>query len=116
MRKWPFKEGSERSAESAAFLELVLQHEISGPERTRAWQLAGHPAKSRFSADYVNREPFDGTRECDCILDVFVCRDHKLAAYRLVNPESTGEPPFVELSSSYEQDYNMPFTRYPLVW
>lgn len=119
MRKWPFQEGGNRSSESVAFEELVIAHELSGPERTRARQLNGHPTLSKYPDDYTDRAPFDGTRECECILEgggAFICRDHKLSTYRFVNATSPEGAPLIELISSYEERAGMPWTRHPLIY
>lgn len=112
MRRWPYKERGTRSDEKAAFYEAVIEHELTGPARTKASQLAGHAV----IAAYHNRdgsssdEPsFDGTKECECVSGLYVCLDHRAIGYELDN---VSEPPSYSLLSQYEQRVGMPLTQY----
>lgn len=109
MRKWPYKEGDLRSEDSVTFYEAVIQHELTGPDRTRALQLQG----KAISPTYENGDRisgiFDGTRDCECIRELYVCQDHKLG-HRKAHVET--EPHYFELVSRYELRTGLPYTRY----
>lgn len=109
MRRFPYKEGGSRSEETVACTEAMILHDLSGPERTRATQQAGMPIRPTYENGGLKDREFDGTRECECIRDLFVCREHMVTSFRL-NVES--ERPYNELASRYEVRYGLPHTKY----
>lgn len=109
VRKWPFKEGGSRSEESIAWIEASMAFELDGPARTRAFQLAGMPILPTFENGGLQDREFDGTRECECLRGLFVCREHKLGDWRL---DATSKRPSHEFASKYEVRCGLPYTRY----
>lgn len=106
MERYPYKERGTRSDEKAAFFEAVIQHEITGPARTRASQLAGQAV----IPTYRHKDgSFDGTKECECVSEIFVCGDHRAIGYELDNES---DPPNYSILSQYEQRVGMPTTQY----
>lgn len=111
MRKWPYREGDKYSYTSAIFYEAVVEHDLTGPQRTRASQLAGNPILPAYENGGLVDRIFDGTRECECVRGLFVCSDHKLESLRV---QIKSEPRYFALASRYEARYNLGFTRYYL--
>lgn len=109
IRKWPYKEGGSRSEESLAIAQAIIAHEQSGPSRTRASQLAGKPIVPRFHNGGLQDRQFDGTRECECLSGVYVCREHMVADWRV---DISSSRPANELASEYEVRNGLPYTPY----
>lgn len=99
MRKWPYKESGTRSEDAIVFIEAAIEHEITGPARTRASQLAGNPVLPMYENGEVEGREFDGTKACECIIGLFVCLEHKWSQFRV---DSTSERPCHEFISKYE--------------
>lgn len=111
MRKWPFKEISLNSRQRASFYSAVMEHERTGPERTRASQLAGNPIIPTFSNGGLAEGTFDGSTGCECIPGVFSCREHKLGEFVM---RTTSKPPAVGLRTWYEMRLGWETTYYPI--
>lgn len=110
IRKRPFKDGGISSSETVAYFEALIKHDLAGPTRTRASQLAGNLVIPTYpDAGLAPGVQFDGTRECECISGVFVCHDHKMVSLKR---DSISETPSFELISRYEQRNQMAATRY----
>lgn len=112
MRRRPFKDGGISSDETVAYFESLIKHDLSGPSRTRASQMAGNAVIPTYpDAGLAPNAQFDGTRECECISGIFVCHDHKMVSMKR---DSISETPGYELISRYEQRNNMAPMRYYL--
>lgn len=109
MRRYPYKEGGSRSEESLACLDAMISHELSGPELTRASQLAGMPIRPTYHNGGLSDRQFDGTRECECIYGLFICREHKVGDFRL---NVTSKTPCHEVANRYEMRCGLSYTRY----
>lgn len=111
LRKWPFKENGEESEENAFSLEALIKFRLGGPDRTRAFQLAGTPILPTYINGGLTDREFDGTRECECLAGLFVCRDHSLRWY---DYDNTFEPPCIHMQSWYERRHELPGVTYRL--
>lgn len=111
MRKWPYKENGMCGHENARCYENFIAHELSGPERTRAHQLAGNPVIPKYENGCVQGRKFDGTRECECLYGRYICREHKIIS-RVFDPDV--DPHTLLLTSKYELRNDIPGTRYSI--
>lgn len=111
MRKWPYREGDKYSYQSSFFYETVVQHDLAGPDRTRALQLAGNPIIPSYRNGELVDRLFDPLRECECVRGVYVCSDHKLGSLRM---QMKFKPRYFALASRYEARHNIGYTRYYL--
>lgn len=111
MRKWPCKENGRSSDEQVFLYTCLIQHDLGGPARTRDHQLAGHPSVPRYENGSLTDREFDGTRECECVRELYVCNSHRLRDYRIYN---NADPPYVHLACLYEAYYNLPGLKIPL--
>lgn len=111
MRKWPYVAGNKYNYNSSAFYEAVVEHELAGPTRTRASQLAGHPIIPEYVNGGLIDRVFDGTRHCECIPALYVCSDHRLGSLRV---QIKSKPRYFSLASVYEVRHNLGFARYYL--
>lgn len=109
MRKWPYNAAGSKSDDTIFFYEAVTKHGVTGAARTRACQLAGNPVIERWQNGGLQDREFDGTKECECLADMYICRDHKRVEAVLQN---TSEPRYIDIRSRYERRYDIPCTRY----
>lgn len=110
MKKWPYSEIGVRSDELVAMIEIWQHHAITGPDRTRPWQQSGLPILSHFQSSDASEPAFDPYSECECIPDVFICRDHKMGSYK---KDVYGSTPRYGVMSWYEQRHDLPYSWYP---
>lgn len=111
MLKWPLKETSICNDVRALFYTAIMEHERTGPERTRASQHAGNAVIPTFPNGSLPEGEFDGCAGCECITGEFTCRDHKLGQLVFIN---TSIPLSVGLRTWYEVRHDWPLTYYPL--
>lgn len=107
MRKWPYKENGMCGPENARFYETFIQHELSGPARTRESQLAGNAVIPKYRNGGLKGRAFDGMRECECLYALYVCRDHRVAMF-----DTAADLDSHSLASAYELRHDIPPTRY----
>lgn len=105
MRQRTYKHVGESSHELLAKYVAKFELEASGPERTRPWQRAGIPVEPTFPGRDVW---FDGCAGCECIPDVFVCRDHRFRELKVV---TEGGRRVVLLRGAYESRHDLPWMR-----
>ncbi|CEJ82707.1 hypothetical protein VHEMI02756 [[Torrubiella] hemipterigena] len=110
MRKWPYSEVGIRSDEAIAIMEIVQHHVATGPARTLPYQQSGLPILSSFKSNDGAELTFDPLNSCECIPDVFICRDHKMGDYE---KDVYGPSPRYGIVSWYELRHNLPHTWYP---
>lgn len=110
MKKWPYSEVGSRSDELVAIQEITDHHAATGPARTLPYQQAGLPIFSSFQNNDGSELPFDPLNSCECIPDVFICRDHKMGDHQT---DVYGPSPRYGVVSWYEKRHNLPHTWYP---
>lgn len=111
MRKWPFKENGTRSEEEVVVYKIILEHILSGPERTKYWQEKGLPINPTFPNGGLKEGEFDGLSGCECIYELYMCRDHRLGGF---TKEHLANPPRIGLMSFFERRNELGYTWYPL--
>lgn len=111
LSKWTYRHAGETSSEALALYAVKFTIEATGPARTRRWQQAGIPVQPTFPNAGLAEGVFDGCAGCECIPDVFTCRDHAL---REVKIQGHGSQRVALVRCGYEHRNNLPSIRIPL--
>ncbi|CEJ92271.1 hypothetical protein VHEMI07932 [[Torrubiella] hemipterigena] len=111
MRKWPFKENGTRSKEEVVVYEIILRHLLSGPERTKHWQKKGIPIHPTYPNGGLNGGEFNGLSGCECIYELYICRDHRLGSF---TKDHLADPPRIGLMNVFERRNELGYTWVPL--
>lgn len=107
LEKWPFNNIGETSFLIHSLYSAKFKFEAGGPERTMSYQKSGLPINPTYPFGGLEEGEFDGCSGCECVAEVFVCRDHRLTNYEA---QTIGSQQSAIFRCRYESRNNLPWT------
>lgn len=83
LKRWPYKQSATDNDKDYILYMVKATFEVSGPTRSLAAQQNGYPVEIR----YPESRDIDPCEGCECVPDLFVCRDHLLGDHRILTED-----------------------------